>query len=123
MPDPKTPGAGEANAVADVGDLVVRALRRIAGRGRKEVERAAERGRQRLEERQRRKDLEAFWIRLGKTAWRLTEAGEIDHPALRKAMSRIAELERRIAAAEGPAAAVVDPGPEPAEEAEGPAGA
>ena len=78
------------------GDLLTRAVRRLVVRGRKEVERAADVGRHRLEVRQRQRDLDHFWMRLGKTAWRLVEAGEIDHPALRKAMDRIAELEGRI---------------------------
>lgn len=80
----------EANPLADalVG-LVKRALRR----GRSEMGRAAEGSRRRLELRQMRKDLDHFWVRLGKTAHRLVEAGEIDHPGLRKAMVRIYELE------------------------------
>lgn len=78
------------------GDLLTTAVRRLVRRGRKEVERVADRSRHRLELRQRQKDLDHFWVRLGKTAWRLVEAGEIDHPSLRKAMERIAELERSI---------------------------
>ena len=78
------------------GDLLGRAVRRLVARGRKEVERVAEGSRHRLELRQRQKDLEHFWMRLGKTAARLVEAGEIDHPSLRKAMDRISELEGKI---------------------------
>lgn len=78
------------------GDLLGRAVRRLVTRGRKEMDRVAERGRHQLEVRQAQKDLDHFWMRLGKTAQRLVEAGEIDHPALRKAMGRIEELERRI---------------------------
>lgn len=78
------------------GDLLGKAVRRLVSRGRKEVERVAERSRHALELRQRQKDLDHFWQRLGKTAWRLVEAGEIDHPALRKAMERIDELEGKI---------------------------
>ncbi len=55
-------------------------------RGRTELDRAARSGRDRLELRQLNKDLDHFWVRLGKTARRLVEAGEIDHPALRKAI-------------------------------------
>ena len=79
-----------------LGDLLTKAVRRLVRRGRTEVERVADRSRHRLEVRQRQKDLDHFWIRLGKTAWRLVEAGEIDHPSLRKAMERIEELERSI---------------------------
>lgn len=79
-----------------LGDLLTNAVRRLVRRGRKEVERVADRSRHRLELRQRQKDLDHFWVRLGKTAWRLVEAGEIDHPSLRKAMARIEELERSI---------------------------
>jgi hypothetical protein len=79
-----------------LGDLLTKAMRRLVRRGRKEVERVADRSRHRLELRQRQKDLDHFWMRLGKTAWRLVEAGEIDHPSLRKAMERIEELERSI---------------------------
>ncbi len=79
-----------------LGDLLARAVKRLVGRGRKELGKAAETGRQRLALRQHQKDLDHFWIRLGKTAARLVEAGEIDHPALRKAMERIEELESRI---------------------------
>jgi hypothetical protein len=79
-----------------LGDLVTRAVRRLLGRGRSELGRAAKSGRSKLELRQLQKDLDHFWARLGKTSRRLVEAGEIDHPALRKAMHRIDELERQI---------------------------
>jgi hypothetical protein len=67
------------------GNRMVRAVRRMM-----------ERGRSGLELRQLNKDLDHFWVRLGKTAYHLVVAGEIDHPALRKAMERIEELEGRI---------------------------
>jgi hypothetical protein len=78
------------------GDVLGKAMRRLVSRGRKEIERVADRSRHRLELRQRQTDLDHFWMRLGKTASRLVEAGEIDHPSLRKAMERISELEGKI---------------------------
>src|SRR5690349_1134420 len=76
----------------------------LASRMARAVRRIVERGRSGLERRQLHRDLDQFWVRLGKTAFRLVEAGEIDHPALRKAMDRIAELEGQIDAARGPSA-------------------
>ena len=78
------------------GDGVGRLLRRLLTRGRAEFGRAARSGRSQLELRQLQKDRDHFWVRMGKTAARLVEGGELDHPALRKAMSRIDEIEARI---------------------------
>lgn len=77
-------------------DALRQVLRRIAFRGRQEVGRAATEGRTRLELRQLQHDRDQFWIRMGKSAYHLVEGGEIDHPALRKAMQRIDELEASI---------------------------
>ena len=63
--------------------------------------RAAESGRSRLHERQLQKDLDHFWVRLGKTAFHLIEAGEIDHPALHKATNRIKSLEAELSEIRG----------------------
>jgi len=82
-----------------VGDLLQAAVRRLVARSRTEFGRAANAGRQRLEVRQQRKDLDHFWKRLGKTAYHLVEAGELDHPALRKAMARIDDLEAALRSA------------------------
>jgi hypothetical protein len=79
-----------------LGDLVSDVLRRALQRSRTELGRAARSGRLQLELRQARRDLDHFWQRLGKTSYNLTESGEIDHPALRRAMTRIDELEERI---------------------------
>ncbi len=79
-----------------VGDAVAHLVRRFVGRGRQQLERAARSGREQLELRQLRRDLDHFWARLGKTAYHLVQDAEIDHPALRKAMERIDELEARI---------------------------
>lgn len=70
----------------------------VLQRGRRGIGRAADRGRLRIEIRQLERDRDALWRRLGKTAHHLVEAGEIDHPAIRKAMARIAELDARIGA-------------------------
>lgn len=80
-----------------LGDALVHLMGRIARKGRASLGRAAEAGRVALETRQKQKDLEHFWARLGKTAHHLVEAGEIDHPALRKAMDRIEMLEEELA--------------------------
>lgn len=82
-----------------LGELVSGALRRLIEGGRTGLRTAAASGRRRLEQRQLERDLEHFWMRLGKTTYHLVEAGEIEHPALRKAMERIDELEARIAEA------------------------
>jgi len=84
----------------DLTDRVLDLFGRAARRSRRELTRAADAGRHQLELRQARKDLESFWIRLGKTAYRLSEADELDHPSIHKAVRRIDELEARIAALE-----------------------
>lgn len=79
-----------------LGDALVSMLRRAMRRSRREIVRAADVSRAKLEARQKQKDLDHFWARLGKTAHHLVEAGEIDHPALRKAMARIEQLEDEL---------------------------
>lgn len=81
-----------------VADGLAHLLGRLVFRGRQGLGRAARAGRTRLELRQLQRDRDAFWVRIGKTAYHLVQAGEIDHPALRKAMARIDDLEARIAA-------------------------
>jgi hypothetical protein len=81
-------------------DLISSLIRRAARRGRTELTKATDLGRAQLELRQARRDLQDFWVRLGKTAYRLSEAGELDHPALTRARDRIDVLERRIKALE-----------------------
>ena len=77
-------------------DALSQALRRVLFRGRQEIDRAATVSRSRLELRQLERDRTHFWTRLGKEAYHLVQAGEIEHPALRRAMNRIDELESRI---------------------------
>lgn len=76
--------------------LLRRAIRRAAQTGRRELVRAADAGRQQLELRQARADLQDFWVRLGRTTYRLAESGEVDHPAILKACERIDKLQARI---------------------------
>lgn len=85
---------------ASVPTLLSQLVRRAARRGRREVARVADAGRQQLEVRQARSDLDAFWVRLGKTAYHLARAGEIEHPAVDRACSRIDELTAHIEALE-----------------------
>jgi hypothetical protein len=94
------PEAPERDPVPD--DPLTRVMRRILRRGRAELGRAARSGRSQLERRQLQKDLDHFWVRLGKTAFRLVEAGEIDHPSLTQAMARIEELEGQLDGLRGP---------------------
>lgn len=77
-------------------DAMRRLFERIKRRGRSELHRAAATSRNKLELRQLNKDLDHFWVRLGKTSYHLVQGGELDHPALRKAMARIDELEAKI---------------------------
>ena len=91
--------ADEPHALSPVAELVGSALERLVRRGRRTVGRAAEASRSRLELRQLQRDRDAFWVRLGKTAYHLVQDGEIeDHPTLRKAIDRIDALERQSAA-------------------------
>jgi hypothetical protein len=49
-----------------------------------------------------RRDLDHFWIRLGKTAFRMVESGEVQHPGLEKAMQRIRDIEEEMQTLERP---------------------
>jgi hypothetical protein len=98
--DDERSGVNDFTLPPELRDAVANLVRAVARRGRDRMRDAASTGRHRLELRQLHKDRDAFWARLGKTAYRLAEAGEIDHPALRKAMERIDELDRAIAAME-----------------------
>ncbi|MBW1878632.1 MAG: hypothetical protein JRI25_12345 [Deltaproteobacteria bacterium] len=87
---------GEVEPPPPLSESLAHLLSRLLFRGRRGLGRAAERSRSRLELRQLQKDRDHFWVRLGRTAYHLVEAGEIDHPALRKAIARIDEIEARI---------------------------
>jgi hypothetical protein len=90
-------------------DALQTLARRITERGRFELSRAASAGRARLELHQLQRDRDHFWQRLGKEAYHLVQAGEIDHPALRRAMERIDDLEARVASAKREQGSEADP--------------
>lgn len=100
-PPPPDEPSGRPSLQELVGEALVQTLERLLRRGREEAGRVARSGRQQLALRQLQKDLDHFWVRLGKTAYHLTRGGEIDHPALRRAMERIDELEAKIDAIRG----------------------
>jgi hypothetical protein len=79
-----------------VGDAVKEMFRVVAQRGREGVERVAADSRVRLELRQLKKDRDALYEKLGREVVRLVEAGEVDHPGLRKGAGRVAEILARI---------------------------
>lgn len=96
---PSSDGDRRERAVTEpppLADALGAVVRRLVYLGRQELTRTAKTGRLRLELRQLQSDRDRFWIRLGKSAYRLVEAGELEHPALAKAMSRIDELELQI---------------------------
>lgn len=69
-------------------------------RGRRELERAASTTRVRLDLRQLRKDRDTMYLKLGREARSLIEAGEIEHPGIRRGVERIAEIDKKIAQVE-----------------------
>ncbi|MCB9664169.1 MAG: hypothetical protein H6732_08640 [Alphaproteobacteria bacterium] len=79
-----------------LGDVLQDALRRLVHDSRDRLLRAADDGRARLRAIQLQRDREAMWSRLGKTAYRLVEAGELDHPALAKAIGRIDAIDAEL---------------------------
>jgi len=52
--------------------------------------------RSRAEQRSTQKELEHFWIRLGKTAYHIHKDGGLDHPAIIKAAERIDKLKEEM---------------------------
>ncbi len=73
------------------------AVRRLVDDARTRVSRAAQDGRAILRVRQLQKERDALCIRLGKTAHRLVEGGEISHPALDKGVARLQAMDAEIA--------------------------
>lgn len=106
---PRIPGVDPA-LVETVGGIFGKMLK--AGLG--EAERAARKGRDRLALRQMRNDRDRMYTKLGKEARQLLEAGELEHPGLRRGVERIRELEARLQEAED-AMRAAGLEPEPAE--------
>jgi len=96
MPNTEAP----ENVPSSLGTLFSSLVREVSARGRSQVGRGLHRTRDRLALRQLQRDRELFLVRLGKTALRLTEGGELSHPALHKAIARIHELEAEITRAQ-----------------------
>lgn len=83
-----------------VGEMFAELLGKLWRRGRVEMERAARKGRERITLRQLRADRDRMYQKLGKEARALLEAGEIDHPGLRRGTERVKELEAKLLEAE-----------------------
>lgn len=102
----------------DLTEVVQDALRDVVELGRARLMQAADDGRSLLRLRTAQRELDDFWVRLGKTAYRLQQSGEIDHPALARAEERItaleAEVERLRGGARPGADEPTDPAPDPA---------
>lgn len=102
---------GEAHRGADapLGDAVADLFGKILRRGRVELEKAARKGRERLTLRQLRADRDRMYQKLGKETRQLVEAGDLDHPGLRRGVERIKELEQRLLEAEDAARGAGEP--------------
>lgn len=83
---------------SQVGDVLQDALKRLVDETSRRLTQVAEDGRSRLKVRQLQRERDLVCIRLGKTAHRLVEAGELDHPALHKAIARLDALDAEIEA-------------------------
>ncbi len=81
-------------------DAMVDMLGKVLKAGREGAEKVARMGRERLLLRQLRTDRDRLYRKLGKESRQLLETGDLDHPGLRRAVGRIAELEGRIAEVE-----------------------
>lgn len=98
-------GAGEGRerrlaSEEPLGEMFADLLGKLWRRGRVEMEKAAKKGRERLTLRQLRADRDRMYQKLGKEARQLLEAGDIDHPGLRRGVERVRELEARLLEAE-----------------------
>ncbi len=85
-------------ATAAVGDALGRFMKVALTRGRREVERAAQGGRVRLEQRQLRKDLDVMYRKLGREVMYLVDGGDIVHPGVVRGVARIQAVEARMQA-------------------------
>jgi hypothetical protein len=104
-------------------DAMVDMLGKVLKAGRQGAEKVARMGRERLLLRQLRTDRDRLYRKLGKETRELLETGDLEHPGLRRAVGRIAEIEGRIVDVEE---AIRRGGeavePDPAEAPEGSAG-
>lgn len=94
----KQTGAGEGADQAPIGDALANVMRMVFERGQTRAEAIAADGRGRLELRQLKKDRDAMYRKLGREVRRLLEAGELDHPGIRRGVERIQGVEARIEA-------------------------
>jgi hypothetical protein len=81
-------------------DAVVDMLGRVLRASREGAERVARMGRERLMLRRLRSDRDRLYRKLGKEVRELLDAGELEHPGLRRGVSRIAEIDARVAEVE-----------------------
>ena len=93
-----TAGQGTADRQAPIGDALASVMRMVFERGQNRAGALAADGRGRLELRQLKKDRDAMYRKLGREVRRLLEAGEIEHPGIRRGVERIDALESRIEA-------------------------
>lgn len=103
--EPKTTEEREAGPKEEPRENTGRAalgllLGALVRRGKTELERAASQTRVRLDLRQLRRDREAMYAKVGRETRSLLEGGEIRHPGLERSVSRIAEIEKKIAEVE-----------------------
>ena len=84
----------------DRADAVVDLLGRVLKAGRTGAEKMARMGRERLLLRQLRADRDRLYRKLGKEVRQLLETGDLEHPGVRRAVGRIAEIDARVAEVE-----------------------
>lgn len=71
-------------------------LRSFVDHGRRSMLEMARQGQSHMRHMATRRELDDMWLRLGKVAYRLAEAGELSHPAVLKATERIKALESSL---------------------------
>lgn len=97
-PPPPASRAADRPAVGPLlADAVGKVLATLLERGRAQAESVARWGRQQLEVRQARKDLNSLARKLGWEVVALVEAGEVDHPGVRRRVEQIRAQERAVA--------------------------
>lgn len=104
---------------AAVGDALGRFMKVALSRGREGLGRATVEGRQRLEQRQLRRDLEVMYRKLGREVIRLVESGDIQHPGVVRGVQRIHDVEARIETLRAAGGGAADMDGDPDERPEG----